>query len=162
VLHADVSAKGVPENWTVLHRGEAGDPRASTQNNLQAEFLGDYVYASATPDYAVAVWNDGSARSRRTRTRCVRSDVYRPRASRAARGHEQRRRHVCGRAVGRPHLVDLAPGAHLDIRAAGQLRPQIDVDGQVTLVLVAQTAAVDLNGSASGSPGCRWAPSTRP
>jgi hypothetical protein len=44
--------------WTTLHRSPVGDPRASAQNNLQAEFLGDYVYAAATNDYGVTVWND--------------------------------------------------------------------------------------------------------
>jgi hypothetical protein len=57
VRHADVGPGG-PAGWTTLERGATGDPRASAQNNLQAEFLGDYVYASATRDYAVAVWND--------------------------------------------------------------------------------------------------------
>jgi hypothetical protein len=58
VLHADVTAAGTPTSWSVLNRGAQGDPRASSQNNLQAEFLGDYVYAAATTTYAVAVWND--------------------------------------------------------------------------------------------------------
>jgi hypothetical protein len=58
VLHADVGANGVPGAWTQLHRGAVGDPRASAQNNIVMEFLGDYVYAAATNEYAVAVWND--------------------------------------------------------------------------------------------------------
>jgi hypothetical protein len=57
VVHADMTAAG-PTNWTLLNRGAEGDPRGSSQNNLQAGFLGDYVYADATNDYGVAVWND--------------------------------------------------------------------------------------------------------
>jgi hypothetical protein len=58
VLHANIGAGGAPTGWTVLHRGAVGDPRGSSQNNLQAEFLGDYVYAAATRTYGAAVWND--------------------------------------------------------------------------------------------------------
>ena len=58
VLHGDVGANGIPGSWTELHRGAVGDPRASAQNNIVMEFLGDYVYAAATNEYAVAVWND--------------------------------------------------------------------------------------------------------
>jgi hypothetical protein len=57
VKHADVTA-GVPGPFTQLHRGAPGDARGSSQNNLVAEFLGDYVYAAATRTYAAAVWND--------------------------------------------------------------------------------------------------------
>jgi hypothetical protein len=59
VLHAEVDrTSGAVSPFTSLHRHDAGDPRGSSQNNLVAEFLGDYVYAAATNDYAVAVWND--------------------------------------------------------------------------------------------------------
>jgi hypothetical protein len=57
VLHADVTEDGVGA-FTEIHRGVAGDARGSSQNNLAAEFLGDYVYAAATRTYGVAVWND--------------------------------------------------------------------------------------------------------
>jgi hypothetical protein len=56
VLHADVD--GAPGALTDVHRGAPGDPRGSSQNDLQAEFLGDYVYAVATRTYGAAVWND--------------------------------------------------------------------------------------------------------
>ena len=57
VRHANVAA-GVPSSWSTLERSPVGDPRGSSQNGLTAEFLGDYVYAAATNDSAVAVWND--------------------------------------------------------------------------------------------------------
>jgi hypothetical protein len=59
VLHADVPAGGgAPGAFSLLHRGVPGDPRGSSQNNLVAEFLGDYVYAAATRTYGAVVWND--------------------------------------------------------------------------------------------------------
>ena len=57
VLHADVST-ATTGPFTEIHRGAPGDPRGSSQNNLVAEFLGDYVYAVATRTYGAAVWND--------------------------------------------------------------------------------------------------------
>jgi hypothetical protein len=58
ILHANVTASGAPGTWSQVHRGATGDPRASAQNNVVLEFLGDYVYADATDEYGVAVWND--------------------------------------------------------------------------------------------------------
>jgi len=57
VLHADATDDTIGA-FSEIHRGASGDARGSSQNNLAAEFLGDYVYAVATPDYGAAVWND--------------------------------------------------------------------------------------------------------
>jgi hypothetical protein len=72
VKHADIGAGGAPTNWSELHRSPAGDPRGSSQNNLVAEFLGDYVYAAATRTYGAAVWNDT-----RNAADCPAIDAYR-------------------------------------------------------------------------------------
>jgi hypothetical protein len=58
VIHFDIGTGGAPINRSEVHRGPPGDPRGSSQNDLQAEFLGDYVYATATNDYGAAVWQD--------------------------------------------------------------------------------------------------------
>jgi len=57
MVHADVSGASTGA-FTELDRGVSGDPRGSSQNNLKGEFLGDYVYATATRTYGAAVWND--------------------------------------------------------------------------------------------------------
>jgi hypothetical protein len=58
VEHAAVSGGGRTGAFTQVNRGAPGDPRGSSSNALDAEFLGDYVYAAATRGYGVAVWND--------------------------------------------------------------------------------------------------------
>ena len=57
VLHADVTGSSVGD-FSEIHRGASGDARGSSQNNLGAEFLGDYVYAAASRTYGAGVWND--------------------------------------------------------------------------------------------------------
>jgi hypothetical protein len=57
ILHADVTS-GTIGAFGTLARGTVGDPRTSSQNDLTAEFLGDYVYTAATRTGAVGVWND--------------------------------------------------------------------------------------------------------
>jgi hypothetical protein len=54
VLHASAGSTAFAE----AHRGLPGDARGSSQNNLAAEFLGDYVYSAATRTYSMSVWND--------------------------------------------------------------------------------------------------------
>jgi hypothetical protein len=57
VLHAPVTG-GAVGTFAGVHRGAPGDARGSSQNNLAAEFLGDYVYSTATRSYSMSVWND--------------------------------------------------------------------------------------------------------
>jgi hypothetical protein len=57
IVHADVTGSAIGA-FSTLVRGAVGDPRASSQNDLTAEFLGDYVYTAATRAGAVGVWND--------------------------------------------------------------------------------------------------------
>jgi hypothetical protein len=71
VLHADVAA-GTPVGWTTVHRGAVSDPRGTSANSLTAEFIGDYVYAAATNDRVVGVWNDARAAAE-----CPAIDAYR-------------------------------------------------------------------------------------
>ena len=68
VLHADSTAAGVGA-FSLVHQGAAGDARGSSQNNLAAEFLGDYVYAAASRTFGAAVWNDVRTRIRLPRGR---------------------------------------------------------------------------------------------
>jgi hypothetical protein len=74
VLHADSSTDAATATgaFSELHRSPPGDPRGSSQNNLQGEFLGDYVYAAATRAYGAAVWNDT-----RQAADCPKMDAYR-------------------------------------------------------------------------------------
>jgi hypothetical protein len=74
VKHADVTPNVGPGAFTEVHRSVegTGDPRGSAQNNLQAEFLGDYVYGDATNDYGTFVWNDT-----RDAADCPAMDAYR-------------------------------------------------------------------------------------
>jgi hypothetical protein len=72
VMHADVTPHVGPGAFSQVHRGTSGDPRGAAQNNLVAEFLGDYVYADATNDSATFVWNDA-----RNASDCPAMDAYR-------------------------------------------------------------------------------------
>ena len=72
VMHANWPAGGARGAFSEVHRGATGDARGSSQNDLAAEFLGDYVYAASTNDYGMSVWNDV-----RNAKNCAAVDEYR-------------------------------------------------------------------------------------
>jgi hypothetical protein len=121
VLHADSTAARVGP-FSLVHQGAAGDARSSSQNNLAAEFLGDYVYAAASRTYGAAVWNDV-----RRGADCPEIDAYRQELHDAAvasgarqadaeepRGEEARQQHgkVADREAGvAPDVQQSCPAA---------------------------------------------------
>jgi hypothetical protein len=75
VWHATLGG-GTPTGWSSVHRSAVGDPRGTSQNGLTAEFLGDYVYAAATRDGVVGVWNDASSAAPCTKINEYRASLY--------------------------------------------------------------------------------------
>jgi mRNA interferase MazF len=77
-------------------------------------------------------------------TRFVRGDIYRLRAPKDARGHEQhgRRYAVVVQSDHVPLSTWLVAPTSTGRRAAS-FRPEIEIDGQRTRVMVEQTSAVD-------------------
>lgn len=57
ILLADVSGGSIGALGTLVW-GVVGDPRASSQNDLTADFHDDYVYTAATRTGAVGVWSN--------------------------------------------------------------------------------------------------------
>jgi hypothetical protein len=72
LLHSGVAADGTPSGWSAVDTGTPGDPRGTSQNNIVAEFLGDYVYAIGTRTYGAGVYNDA-----RNAADCEAVDTYR-------------------------------------------------------------------------------------
>jgi hypothetical protein len=77
VWHANVVG-GIPGGWSSLDRSAVGDPRGTSQNGLTAEFLGDYVYAAATRNAVVGVWNDASQAADCPAIDAYRASLYTP------------------------------------------------------------------------------------
>jgi hypothetical protein len=118
VLHADSTGTGVGE-FTQVHRGAAGDARGSSQNDLAAEFLGDYVYAAATRDYGAAVWNDVRAAAD-----CTEIDEYRQElhdaavatGEQTAEAEEPRGEELAAQHGGRPNAEEREEGEAPDVQ----------------------------------------------